>query len=189
MLTVSRTSPFMLLIDMRSPIPEGLDICALGIRKRAGWNVCVFVTTNKPMNLINNKEIKFWVEVQANVIQVSLSCSFEIRFFSMGEVVYVPQQIPLRLRQCHLQHWVYTIRMRSFMCCLVSVISHRTIRAIKNHSQSVIGEQLRVLCIEPGLNKSYQRADVGGSGSKFIKAELIVVGKLIASVIEDHAAV
>jgi hypothetical protein len=35
----------------------------------------------------------------------------------------------------------------------------------------------------------YQRADIGVLGSKFIDAETIVIGKLIASIIEDHAVV
>jgi len=46
-----------------------------------------------------------------------------------------------------------------------------------------------MLCIEAGLNMLYQRADVGASGSKFIKAETIVTSKLIASTIEDHVMV
>ena len=46
-----------------------------------------------------------------------------------------------------------------------------------------------MLCIEPGLNTLYQRAEVGASGSKFVEAETIIISKLIASVIEDHAAV
>jgi len=46
-----------------------------------------------------------------------------------------------------------------------------------------------MLWIELGLNEVYQMANVGISGSKLIDAELIVASKLIASVIEDHAAV
>jgi hypothetical protein len=46
-----------------------------------------------------------------------------------------------------------------------------------------------MLCIEPGLNMLYQRADIRASGSKFIEAEIIVISKFIASIIEDHAAV
>jgi hypothetical protein len=48
-----------------------------------------------------------------------------------------------------------------------------------------------MLCIEPGSNMLNQRADapIGASGSKFIEAETIVITELIASVIEDHAAV
>ena len=75
------------------------------------------------------------------------------------------------------------------MCCLVSVLLHRIIRAVKNQSQSVIGEQLHVFCIELGLNMLYQRADVGVSGPKFIKGETVVVSEFISSVVEDHAAV
>jgi hypothetical protein len=58
---------------------------------------------------------------------------------------------------------------------------------MKNHSQSVIGEQLCVLCIEPGLNMLYQRADVGASGPNFLKGETVVISEFISSVIEDHA--
>ena len=68
----------------------------------------------------------------------------------MGKVVYFPQQSPLCRCQSRLQHWASTIRKGSCMCCLVSIIAHRIIWAIKNHSESIIGEQLRVLCIELG---------------------------------------
>ena len=52
-----------------------------------------------------------------------------------------------------------------------------------------MGEQLRILCIELGLNLLYQRVDVGASGTKFFGAEIIVFSELIASVVEDQAAV
>ena len=52
-----------------------------------------------------------------------------------------------------------------------------------------MGEQLRVLWIEPGMNMLYQRANVGASGSKFIKGETVVVSEFISGVIENHAAV
>src|ERR1700733_11756740 len=60
---------------------------------------------------------------------------------------------------------------------------------IENHSQSVIGEQLRVICIELRLNMLYQRVDIGASGPKFIEGEAVVVREFISSVVEDHAAV
>jgi hypothetical protein len=52
-----------------------------------------------------------------------------------------------------------------------------------------MGEQLRVLWVEPALNIFYQRANVGASGSKIIKGETVVVSEFISGVIENHAAV
>ena len=75
------------------------------------------------------------------------------------------------------------------MCCLVSVFANQIIWAIKNHSQSVIGEQLRVLCHEHRLNMLYQRVDVEASGSKFFEGKTVLVCEFISSIIEDHVVV
>jgi hypothetical protein len=52
-----------------------------------------------------------------------------------------------------------------------------------------MGEQLRVLWIEPRLNILYQRANIRVSGSKFIKGETVVISEFILGVIKNHAAV